>query len=209
VAVLVDVDRDRRAALQLGAALVVRAERLLAVLDAELGELRQRLERLVERPVLVHVHLQRHARDGTNGAHALDVEPVAAAELQLQPLEAAARLLGLAGRLVRVSEAERPGGRRARAREAEQAPDGDVEQLSAQVVERPVERRLRGELAPRQPREDLLEREGVVAERVGDVLQVRERGRGSLLVTVDGRRLAVAGDAVVLELDPDDVGGVL
>ena len=59
VAVLVDVDRDRRALLQRPAALVAGAERLLAVLDAELGQLRQRLERLVERPPLVDVDLER------------------------------------------------------------------------------------------------------------------------------------------------------
>ena len=37
-------------------------KRLLAVLDAELRELGQRLERLVERPGLVDVDHQRHAR---------------------------------------------------------------------------------------------------------------------------------------------------
>ena len=50
VAVLVGVDRQRRAALQLGAVRVAGRQRLLAVLDAERGQLRQRLERLVERP---------------------------------------------------------------------------------------------------------------------------------------------------------------
>ena len=57
VAVLVDVDRERRALLQRRPAGVAGRQRLLAVLDAELRELRQRLERLVERPLLVHVHL--------------------------------------------------------------------------------------------------------------------------------------------------------
>ena len=61
VAVLVDVDRDRRALLQRSPALVAGAERLLAVLDAELRELRERIERLVERPPLVDVD---HAAGG-------------------------------------------------------------------------------------------------------------------------------------------------
>ena len=63
VAVLVDVDRDRRALLQRPPALVAGAERLLAVLDAELLQLRQRVERLVERPPLVHVDLERQLGD--------------------------------------------------------------------------------------------------------------------------------------------------
>ena len=57
VAVLVDVDRDRRARLQLRAVRIACGERLLAVLDAERRELRQHVERLVERPGLVHVDL--------------------------------------------------------------------------------------------------------------------------------------------------------
>ena len=59
VAVLVDVDRDGRAALQLGAVRVAGRKRLLAVLERHL---RQQLERLVERPVLVHVDLERQRR---------------------------------------------------------------------------------------------------------------------------------------------------
>ena len=59
VAVLVDVDRERRALLERRAAGVAGGQRLLAVLDAELRELRQRVERLVERPPFVHVHHQR------------------------------------------------------------------------------------------------------------------------------------------------------
>src|SRR5207247_1446735 len=45
VAVLVEVDRQRRVALQLGPVRIAGRERLLAVLDAELLELRERLER--------------------------------------------------------------------------------------------------------------------------------------------------------------------
>ena len=59
VAVLVDVDRHRRAPLQLRPARVARGQRLLAVLDAELGSCGSVLERLVERPVLVDVDLER------------------------------------------------------------------------------------------------------------------------------------------------------
>src|SRR5690348_12516652 len=53
MAVLVDVDRKRRAFLQLWAPLVACRERLLAIRDAEPGERGQRLERLVEAPGLV------------------------------------------------------------------------------------------------------------------------------------------------------------
>src|ERR1051326_7513596 len=56
VAVLVDVDRDGRLALQLRTVGRAGRERLLAVLDVHL---RQVFERLVERPVLVHLDLQR------------------------------------------------------------------------------------------------------------------------------------------------------
>ena len=83
------------------------------------------LERLVERPPLVDVHLERQLGDGADGAHALDVEPVAAAELQLQPPEAARGcLLGAARHVVGVAEPDRPRGRRPVAAQPEQPPDG-------------------------------------------------------------------------------------
>ena len=157
VAVLVDVDRDRRALLQRPPALVARAERLLAVRDPELGELRQRLQRLVERPPLVDVHLQRQVGDGADGAHALDVEPVGTAELQLQPPEAGAafsarRAMSSGSPSQTVQEVGGP-----RPRQAQQLPDRDAEQLALEVVERAVERRPGGVLvppaaAPRSPR---------------------------------------------------------
>ena len=50
VAVLVDVDRERRTTLELRAARIAGRQRLLAVLDAERGQLRQRLQCLLERP---------------------------------------------------------------------------------------------------------------------------------------------------------------
>ena len=59
VAVLVDVDRDRRAALQLRPVGIAGDERLLAVLEVELREV---LERLVEGPRLVDVALERQHR---------------------------------------------------------------------------------------------------------------------------------------------------
>ncbi len=90
VAVLVDIDRDRRASLQRPAALVPSPQRLLAVLDPELAQLRQRLERLVERPPLVDVDLERQLGDSSDGADAVDVEPVGAAELELEARRTAA-----------------------------------------------------------------------------------------------------------------------
>ena len=56
VAVLVDVDRERRAPLQLRPVRVAGGQRLLAVLELHLREI---LERLVERPLLVDVALER------------------------------------------------------------------------------------------------------------------------------------------------------
>ena len=173
MAVLVDVDRDRRALLQRPAALVARPERLLAVVDAELRELRQRLERLLERPPLVHVDLQRQLGRAADGAHALDVEAVAAAELELEPAKAAGRLLGAAGHVVGVAEPDRPRGRRPRRGQPEQPVHRDAEQLAREVVERAVERRSRRDLARGRARLDLLERERVVAEQLRVLLDVR------------------------------------
>src|SRR5207248_10691973 len=133
VAVLVDVDRDGRAALQLGPARVAGRQRLLAVLDVEL---RQVVERLVERPRLVYVDLQRHAGHALDGTDALDVEPVACAELQLQPAVAARDLLRASGHVVGVAEPDRPRGRRPEARQTEQAPYRLTGQLALQAVKR-------------------------------------------------------------------------
>ena len=162
VAVLVDVDRDGRAALQLGAARVAGGERLLAVLERHL---RQELERLVERPVLVHVDLERQVGRGAHGVHALEVEPVAAAELQLQAPEAAPRgRLGAPGHVVGIAEPDRPRGRRPGAPQPEQLVHGDAGELPLQVVQRRVERGARRVLAGRQRGLDLVERPRVVAE---------------------------------------------
>src|SRR5207245_11293269 len=113
VAVLVEVDRQRRALLQLGAARVAGREWLLAVRDSQLGELRQRLERLVEAPPLVDVDLQRQlARNAADGADPLDVQPVAAAELELETPEPIERLLRPARHVVGIPEPDRPARRR-------------------------------------------------------------------------------------------------
>ena len=122
VHVLVDVDRERRGLLQPLTARVAGRQRLLDVLDAQRRQLRYRLERLVELPVLVHVHLERQVGDAAHGAHALDVEPVPAAELELQPTEARVHALRAAGHVVGVAEPDRPGGRRPAPLEAEQPP---------------------------------------------------------------------------------------
>ena len=208
VAVLVDVDRERRAGLQLGPGRVAGGQGLLAVLDAELAQLRQRLERLVERPVLVHVHLERNVGDAAHRADALDVLAVTGAELELEALEAAFDALGAAGHVVRVAEPHGPGGRRARPREAEQAPDGNPEQLPAEVVQGTVDRGLRRVLPGplREPGVDLLQRKGIVAEQLACAFEEGECGLRALLVALDRCGLAVADVTVVLELDVDDVG---
>ena len=92
--------------------------------------------------------------------------------------------------------------------QAEQLPDGDAGELAAQVVERAVQSRARRRLAAREPAVDLVERPGIVAERVRVRLHVGERRSGGLLVPLDRRRLAVADDVAVAELDLDDLGPV-
>src|SRR5579872_2581600 len=204
MAVLVDVDRDRALRLQRRTVGVAGWERLLAVLEIHL---RQVLERLVERPVLVHVHLQRQLGDGAHRAHALEVEPVAAAELQLQPAEAvlAHGLLRAARHVVGIAEPDRPRRRRAEPAQAEQAVDRQAGELPLQVVQRAVDRGARGELLAREPVEDVVERERVVAERVGVRLEVRVRRLRRLVVALDRRRLAVSGDPVVRDVDLHDL----
>src|SRR5829696_584739 len=132
VAVLVDVDRDRRLPLELRAVRIAGDERLLAVLDAEVGEVRQRVEGLVERPRLVHVDLEAGVADGrAHGAHALDVEAVARTELELEPPEPWRRTLRPPRHLVGVAEPHRPRRRRPRARETQKAPNRKADELAA------------------------------------------------------------------------------
>src|SRR5581483_1035183 len=116
-------------------------------------------------------------------------------------------LLGAPGHVVRVAEPHRPRARRSRAPEPEQAVDGPAREPTLQVVQRSVDGRARGLLARRQRRFDLVEGEGVVAER--HALEPVERGCRRLVVAVDRRGLAEAGDAVVRHLDLDDLGLVL
>src|SRR5581483_97549 len=202
VAVLVDEDRERRALLQLGAAGIAGRQRLLAVLDTELGELRQELERLREAPGLVHVHLERQvAGDAADGTDALDVEAVPAAELELEAAEAGERLLRAARHVVGVPEPDRPARRRAGAPQAEEPPDRLAEQLPLQVVESRVDRRARRELACGEPRHDLLERERIVPDRGRVLLDLGKRRSRGLAVPLDRRRLAEAGDARMAQLD--------
>jgi hypothetical protein len=113
------------------------------------------------------------------------------------------------GHVVGIAEPDRPGRGRPWAAQAEQPPDRQASELSLEVVERRVDAGPRRELFARQARLDLLERPRVVAQGVGVRLEVGERRLGRLPVTVDRRRLAEAGDAVVLDLDEDDLGGVL
>src|SRR5579884_2024707 len=198
VAVLVHVDRERRLALQLRIRLHrVRGERLLAVLDTERGELREALARLVEAPALVDVDLEGHLpRDSANRAHALDVETVARAQLELQPPEAADRALGAPRHVVGIAEPDRPARRRPAPRQPEQLVDGPPDELPLQVVQRRVDGRPGGELARGQPGQDLLERERIVAEELRDLVDVRERRLRGLVVALVRRRLAVAAHAV-------------
>ena len=162
--------------LELRAARIAGAQGLLDVVDVHARELLNVLERLLEAPVLVDVDLQRQVRDGADRANPLDVEAVGAAELELEPVEAAADRFGAAGHVVGVSEPDRPGRRRPGAFEAEQPPP-EPEKLSAQVVRGRVDGCLGGLLARAlgKPPSDRFERERVVADEVAGL--VEERGR--------------------------------
>src|SRR5919204_367551 len=119
VAVLVDIDRKRRFLLQLRAGRIARLQRLLDVLHAGLGQLRDRLERFLVRPVLVHVHLKRHVGDAAYRADALHVEAVAPAELQLHLFDPAANASRPPRHVVWIAEPDRPRGRRPGAAQSE------------------------------------------------------------------------------------------
>ena len=209
VAVLVDVDRNRRRRTELGATGIARRERLLAVLDAELRELRQRVARLLERPVLVHVHLQRDVRDAAHCADTLDVEAVAPAELELQPPEPPGNSLRTPSHVVRIAEPDRPARERARGRQAEEPIERHARLLRAEVVERRVDGRARGVLSLRQPRVDLVEGPRVVSEQRPGLLEPRRRRFDRLAVAVDRRGFAVADETVVADLHLDELDRVL
>ena len=72
-------------------------------------------------------------------------------------------------------------------------------------MECPIESGTRGVLAGRQPGLDLLEREGVGAEQRSRCLQIRERRIAGLVVPLDRRPLAEAGERSVPQLDLNDV----
>ena len=196
VAVLVDVDRDRRARLQLAPAGVAGAQRLLAVLDADLGELRERVERLLERPPLVHVDHEREVGDAADGADALDVEAVAAAELELEPAvrrarpspRACAMSSGSPSQIVQEVGGPVLGSPRSRN-------VGIAQELSLEVVQRGVERRLRRLLAwsSGEALADVLERERVVADERAVIVDEAHGRLRRLVVALDRRRLAVPG----------------
>ncbi len=207
VAVLVHIDGNRRGGLERRPALVASRQRLLAVLHAELHELWKRVERLVERPVLVDVDLQRHGGRRADSAHAIDVEPVATAELELEA-EKVRRLRGPRGHVVGISQPDRPRRRRACLTETEQSPHRQPHESPLQIVQRGVERGARCELALGKPAFDLVERERIVSEKVCVLLDVRERRLGRLVVLRDRGSLSVAGDVAVRHLDLDDVDGV-
>ena len=152
--------------------------------------------------------MQRQVGHLLHGADPVDVEPVAAAELQLQALVPPPRdSLRAARHVVGVTEPDRPRRGRAGSAQAEQLVDGQAGQPALQVVQRMVDGRPRGLLARRQARSDLLERERIVAEL--DARQPRQCGRSGLVVPLDRRGLTETGDALVLHLDLDDVGRVL
>ena len=58
---------------------------------------------------------------------------------------------------------------------------------------------------PREPLEDLIQREGIVAELVRVRFEIRKGGRGVLVVTLDRRRLPHPDHASWRDLDLDDL----
>src|SRR3954451_21217839 len=154
-------------------------KRLLDVLDPETGERLDVLERLVELPALVHVHLERKLGDAAHGSHTLDVEPVPRPELELQTAKAAVDALCSARHVVGTPEPDRPRGGRALAAQAQEAPPRTSGGLPAQVVEGHVPRSLRRVPAGerRKPLLDLVEGKRVVAE---EGIRLRQEGRGRL-----------------------------
>ncbi len=207
VAVLVDVDRHRRTIPECRPSLVSGPQRLFAVGDAELVELRKRSECFLERPGFVHVDLQRKIRDPPHRSDALDVEAVATSELELQPAKGRRGSLGSPCHVVRVAEPDGPRCRRPRAREPEQTCGRQPEQLPLEVVQRRVECRFRGLLAGYGGKAlaEVLEGERIVAEELGVLEHECLGGRRRLVVAVDRRSLPVAGGAVVRNGDVEHV----
>src|SRR6185437_794784 len=167
--------------------------------------MRQRLEGLVDRPVLVHVDLQRQVGDSPDGTDTIDVEAVAPAELELQPAKARRGTLRTPRHVVGIAEPDRPARRRPLAAKAEQPPDRQTGQLAAEVVERVVEGCARG-LSVRRARqggENLVERERVAAKSAPAAMQELDRAGAVLVVALDRRSLPVPGLPGVADLDDD------
>src|SRR2546430_6624258 len=81
-------------------------------------------------PLFPSPTLFRPARDAAHRAHALDVEAVAAAELEFEAPKPVQCLLGAASHVVGIAEPDRPARRRAGATQPEQAPDRSEEHTS-------------------------------------------------------------------------------
>ena len=71
------------------------------------------------------------------------------------------------------------------AAQSQQLVDRQAEQFSLQIVQRRVDRGARAELLAREPLEDVVERERIVAECVRVALEIRQRRLGRLAVVVD------------------------
>jgi hypothetical protein len=180
---------------------VGRGKGLLHELHSELHQRRHQLAGGLERPALVGIHAQRGRGDGPHGLEPRQV--LGPSELELEcavrtgPPHPVARPLDAV-------DADRVGrGPRFR-KEPQEAPHRDAEPLADPVVQRRVDGRLGRGLTVHvlEPRANLLERERVVADQGRRRLREERGRRGDRLpAVVDGRRLAAADDALVLELD--------
>ena len=213
VAVLVDVDRDRRAPLQLARRRGRRRGSGCSQYSTpSCGELRERLERLVERPVLVDVDLQRQRPSTARTARTRSTSsPSRAAELQLQPLEAAADPLRRARHLVRVAEPDRPRRRRAAPAAARAAARrARPASLPAEVVQRAVERRLAPRSRPlRQPPPISSSANGSSPSSSACRLDEGERRLGRLVVALDRARPRRTRSSPSCRISTDDDLGLV
>ena len=163
VAVLVDVDRDRRAPLQLRAR-PGRRRRAAARSTAA-----RSCGRYSSASSSVHASLTSHcsgrsvtARTARTRSASSPSRPPSFSFSRLNPRRS--DLLRAPRHVVRVAEPDRPRRRRPGPAQAEQLVDRLAGELALQVVSACVDRRARRVLARRQARRDLVERERVVAE---------------------------------------------
>ena len=143
-----------------------------------------------------------------HGPDPLDVETIATAELQLQPLEPPVRgRLRSTCHVVRIAEPDRVRRRGRATRDAEETPDGLPAELPAEVVQCGIERSLRSRFAGniRKTAADLVECERVLAEECSAGIETRDRRRDALAVVILRSRLAIPAHAVVTELDLDEL----